>query len=288
MGKSMARNSTQDPMTVGFFLPTFNNLEELKKAINSILPHSVPFVVGVDGSTDGTVEWLQQNHYSFLHHPNFENRGRAATRNLALSLNWDWIIFMDSDLEFTGKLHTFFQNPSHINIYVGYVTYHNKKNNPWLEYCSTRGVHKSIVGPISFESFATGICAVPKPLFHHLKGFDEQFTSYGGEDLEFAMRAKNHHAPFFKSADLSAISWENKSVENALEQLKIFGETGLRIIQKKHPLFDPYRLKSGIPIFFSFLALKIYNNMPPGGIRRKLIHYLVYCSVKEGFYSKRI
>ncbi len=279
--------STKATMTVGFFLPTFNNLTELKKAIESILPHSVPFVVGVDGSTDGTVEWLQQNHYSFLHHPNFENRGRAATRNLAIQLDWDWIIFMDSDMEFTGNLNSFFKNPSNTFIYVGKVHYHNKKNNPWLDYCSSRGVSKSKVGPISFESFATGICAIPRPLFQHLKGFDEQFTSYGGEDLEFAIRAKNHHAPFFKSADLSAISWENKSVENALDELKIFGDTGLRIIQKKHPLFDPYRLKSGIPTLFSFLALKIYNNMP-GGIRRKLIHYLVYCTVKESFHSKRI
>lgn len=283
----MEINSSMDPMTVGFFLPTFNNLEELKKAINSILPHSVPFVVGVDGSTDGTVEWLQQNNFSFLHHPNFENRGRAATRNLAMQLDWDWIIFMDSDLEFTGNILPFYQNPSNTHIYVGSVHYENKEHNSWLDYCSSRGVNKSKVGVITFESFATGICAVPRPLFQHLKGFDEQFTAYGGEDLEFAIRAKNHHSPFFKSADLSATSFEDKSVESALEQLKIFGKTGLKVIHKKHPNENLYRLKSIIPTFFSGFVRKIYSGMP-SRIGRKLIHYLVYCSVKEGFYSKRI
>ena len=283
----MEINSNMDPMKVGFFLPTFNNLEELKKAINSILPHSVPFVVGVDGSTDGTAEWLQQNHYSFLHHPNFENRGRAATRNLAMKLDWDWIIFMDSDMEFTGNILSFYQNPSNTNIYVGSVRYENKEQNSWLDYCSSRGVNKSKVGVITFESFTTGICAVPRPLFQHLKGFDEQFTTYGGEDLEFAIRAKNHHAPFFKSNDLRVKSSENKPLETALNQMHDFGKTGLRIIQKKHPNLAMYGIKSRIPVSFYSITLKIQDHLPKN-LRRVFIHYLVYCSVRRGYYSKSI
>ena len=287
MGRTMEINSNMDTMKVGFFLPTFNNLEELKKAINSILPHSVPFVVGMDGSTDGTVEWLQQNHYSFLHHPNFENRGRAATRNLAMQLDWDWIIFMDSDMEFTGNILSFYQKPSNTHIYVGSVRYENKEQNSGLDYCSSRGVNKSKVGVITFESFSTGICAVPRPLFQHLKGFDEQFTTYGGEDLEFAIRAKNHHAPFFKSNDLRVKSSENKPLETALNQMNDFGKTGLRIIQKKHPNLAMYGIKSRIPVSFYSITLKIQDHLPKN-LRRMCIHYLVYCSVRRGYYSKSI
>lgn len=287
MGRTMEINSNMDPMKVGFFLPTFNNLEELKIAIDSILPHSVPFVVGVDGSTDGTVEWLQQNHYPFLHHPNFENRGRAATRNLAMQLDWDWIIFMDSDMEFTGNILPFYQNPSNIHIYVGSVHYENKEHNSWLDYCSSRGVNKSKVGVITFESFTTGICAVPRPLFQHLKGFDEQFTTYGGEDLEFAIRAKNHRAPFFKTNDLRVKSSENKQLETALNQMHDFGKTGLRIIQKKHPNLAMYGINSRIPVSFYSIALKIQAHLPKK-LRRVFIHYVVYCSVRRGYYSKRI
>lgn len=283
----MEINSSMDPIKVGFFLPTFNNLEELKIAINSILPHSVPFVVGVDGSTDGTVEWLQQNNYSFLQHPKFENRGRAATRNLAMKLDWDWIIFMDSDMEFTGNILSFYQNPSNTHIYVGSVHYENKEHNSWLDYCSSRGVNKSKVGVITFESFTTGICAVPRPLFQHLKGFDEQFTTYGGEDLEFAIRAKNHHAPFFKSNDLHVKSSENKQLETALNQMHDFGKTGLRIIQKKHPNLAMYGIKSHIPVSFYSIVLKIQDHLPKK-LRRVFIHYVVYCSVRRGYYSKRI
>ena len=283
----MENNSSMDTMKVGFFLPSFNNLEELKKAIDSILPQSVPFVVGVDGSTDGTLEWLQQNHYAFLHHPNFSNRGRAATRNLAKQLDWDWIIFMDSDLEFTGNIDSFFQNPSNTHLYVGSIRYENKDHNPWVDYCSTRGVNKSKAGIITFESFTTGICAIPRPLFQHLNGFDEQFRTYGGEDLEFAIRAKNHHAPFFKTNDLRAKSMEIKPLETALEQLHDFGKTGLKMIQKKHPNLALYGIKSSIPVWFEPIALKIQAFLPKK-LRRVTIHYLVYCSVRKGYYSKSI
>ena len=280
----MEKHSTTFTMKVGFFLPTYNNLEELKLAINSVNSFGVPFVVGVDGSTDGTKEWLKSNQIQFFEHPGGKNRGRAATRNLALQLDWDWVVFMDSDMEFTGTIEPLIQNPSNVEVYVGRILY-SRKNNPWINYCSKRGVHKYTNGTIPYRAFSTGICAVPMALFKHLNGFDEQFTTYGGEDLEFAIRIKNNHSPFFNSSFLKTTSQDNKSLEEALVELKKFGETGLRIIQKKHPDIDPYQLKKKITTKFEWLA-HLITSILPIAFQTKFIHYLVYCAVKKGYYSK--
>ena len=280
----MEKHSTTFTMKVGFFLPTYNNLEELKLAINSINPFEVPIVVGIDGSTDGTKEWLKSNQIQFFEHPGGGNRGRAATRNLALQLDWDWVVFMDSDMEFTGTIDPLIQNPSNVEVYVGRIRY-SRKNNPWINYCSKRGVHKYTNGPVPYRAFSTGICAVPMALFKHLNGFDEQFITYGGEDLEFAIRIKNNHSPFFKASFLKTTSKDNKSLDEALIELKKFGETGLKIIQKKHTNYDPYQINSRIPIAFEGIARKFLSLMPKK-FHSKIIHYLVYCAVKKGFYSK--
>ena len=282
----MEKNSNTFTMKVGFFLPTYNNLDELKLAINSIKSIDVPVVVGVDGSTDGTKEWLEFNQIQFLEHSSGKNRGRAATRNLALQLDWDWVVFMDSDMEFTGTIDPLIHNPSNVEIFVGIINYTKKDSNNWIHYCSGRGAHKFDDGIIPYGSFTTGICGIPMTLFRHLNGFDEQFTTYGGEDLEFAVRAKNHHAPFIKTSSLQVNSNDNKSLKMALNQLEQFGETGLKIIQKKHPEIDPYQLKKKITTKFEGLA-QIITPLLPKTIQTKIIHYLVYCAVKKGYYSKR-
>jgi len=273
-----------DTKTIGFFLPTFNNLEELKKAIHSILHLNVPFVVGVDGSNDGTIEWLEEKKYTFLNHPNRNNLGRAMTRNLALQLDWDWIIFMDSDLEFIGSLDELLNHSSNTQILIGNIHYKFKETNPWIDYCSTRGIHKTTSKFVSFESFTTGICAIPGQLFQHLNGFDKNFTHYGGEDLEFAIRANQHHFKFIKSKLLKTTSEDKKEMAHALNQLKEFGSKGLRYMLKKHPNLPLYRIESKIPTLFEPIIRKLTNHAPIF-IRRKLIHYLVYCNVKNGYYS---
>jgi glycosyltransferase involved in cell wall biosynthesis len=282
----MEKNSNTFAMKVGFFLPSYNNLEELKLAINSINSIDAPIVVGVDGSTDGTKEWLQYNQIQFFEHPEGRNLGRAATRNLALQLDWDWVIFMDSDLEFCGKIDSFLINPSTVEINVGTINYKQKDSNKWIHYCSGRGAHKFADGVISYGSFTTGICGIPMNIFRQLNGFDGQFTTYGGEDLEFALRAKNHHIPIIKTSSLMANSNDNKSLEMALNQMERFGETGIKIIQKKHPEIDPYQLKKKITTKFEWLA-RLIIPLIPIAFQSKMIHYLVYCAVKKGYYSKR-
>ena len=93
-----------DP-TVSVVVPTHNNVDELARCLGSLqaqdrAPDRV--IVCVDGSTDGTLQYLASLTDSSplaIHartHPGNVHRGRAATRNLALDLlKDDYVWFVD-------------------------------------------------------------------------------------------------------------------------------------------------------------------------------------------------
>jgi glycosyltransferase involved in cell wall biosynthesis len=96
-------------------IPTYNRkpiLEKCLKALElqqfdagAIAGYEV--VVVDDGSTDGTVNWLQTNASTFPHVRLFQqnHQGPAAARNLGVEkASGDTIIFIDSDLVVTECL----------------------------------------------------------------------------------------------------------------------------------------------------------------------------------------
>ena len=94
-------------------IPTYNRkpiLEKCLKALEvvSLSPNTVvsdyEIVLVDDGSTDGTLEWLEANKDEFPHVRTFEQEhcGPAAARNLGVDkAKGDTIIFFDSDLVVT-------------------------------------------------------------------------------------------------------------------------------------------------------------------------------------------
>jgi len=86
--------------TVSVIIPTYNRLEALQLAIDSVKAQTSPaleIIVIDDGSTDGTVYWCQQ------HHPDITlitqtNHGVSHARNRGIEIaNGDWIALLDSD-----------------------------------------------------------------------------------------------------------------------------------------------------------------------------------------------
>jgi glycosyltransferase involved in cell wall biosynthesis len=90
---------------VAVIIPTYNNLPELRQCLKALSQQTyTDFVayVCVDGSTDGTLEYLSSQPYEFvkvLTHPDGRNHGRNAARNLALPYlhQHRWVAFLDSD-----------------------------------------------------------------------------------------------------------------------------------------------------------------------------------------------
>ena len=94
-------------MLFSIVIPTYNNLDELRRclaALDRLENRDFEVLVGVDGSTDGTRDFLESYAPKFpfyhLYHPGGVNQGRSATRNLALGqLSGKYTLFLDSDME---------------------------------------------------------------------------------------------------------------------------------------------------------------------------------------------
>ena len=99
-------------MFISVVIPTYNRkpiLEKCLKALekqqlNDDIISNYEIVLVDDGSTDGTLEWLQENKKNFPHVCAFsqDHLGPAAARNLGVTkAKGDIIIFIDSDLVVT-------------------------------------------------------------------------------------------------------------------------------------------------------------------------------------------
>lgn len=89
---------------ISIVTPAFNRADLMPSTLHSVLGQDFSdfeYIVVDDGSTDGTLEWLQtieDKRLTVLTHPNNENRGQAASINLGLRrAQGDFIVILDSD-----------------------------------------------------------------------------------------------------------------------------------------------------------------------------------------------
>lgn len=295
-------------MDFSVVIPTYNNLEELKgclQALDATKNDAFEVHVCVDGSTDGTCDWLKEVSFSYPllvhHHPGNANRGRSATRNLSLShLNGRYVLFLDSDMQAEEDL--FEQHLEVLEkggaISIGSVHYENKKGNVWVCYTSERGVAKFPAGAeVPFQYFITPNTAVPTAWIRELGGFDEEINRYGGEDMELGYRLHLAFDPkYFFNEKAKVTTVQPKTLREALPQLREYGNTGLPYIVKKWPDLEsvywvsscePKNLKDRLfnlmaspmwrPIAFGLLKIS------PFSIQKQIINYLVISHVHEGY-----
>ena len=265
-------------MKFSIVIPTYNNLEELRRCLGALdKMEGVPFevFVGVDGSTDGTADWLETAEFSYpmtaLYHPKRENQGRAATRNLALPhLRGTYSLFLDSDMEVQPDL---FERHLEVlekgnTVSIGLVWYRNIGDNVWVRYISQRGVGKYEHGKsVPFHYFITPNTALPTEWLLGVDGFDPKINRYGGEDMELGYRVHRKYKPqFILNAEAKVYTTQPKTLDEALSQLYEYGSTGLPYIVKKWPELDSI-----------FLVHKCHS--------RKLTDRLFEWSTKQPFRS---
>ena len=89
-------------MKISAIIPTFNRIDLLKRAIDSVLNQSIkPYdiIVVDDGSTDGTSDMIQQK-YKSIKLIQQKNSGVSVARNNGIkNAQGDWIALLDSDDE---------------------------------------------------------------------------------------------------------------------------------------------------------------------------------------------
>ena len=99
-------------MDITIVIPVYNRRGLIKRTLQSIRRSplgSVPIIVVDNGSTDGTLELLQEYSatYPFISIAHEPQRNAAAARNKGLSLvKTTWVYFFDSDDEFEDIPHS--------------------------------------------------------------------------------------------------------------------------------------------------------------------------------------
>jgi glycosyltransferase involved in cell wall biosynthesis len=299
-------------MLFSLVIPTYNNLPELKNclaALHRVAGADFEVLVAVDGSTDGTVAWLQATTFPYplqvLQHADGQNHGRSATRNLALAhLTGEYVLFMDSDMEASSDLLT--QHLAVLSagdtISIGTVSYRNTARNLWVRYTSQRGVAKYPHGAeVPFQYFITPNTALPARYVIACQGFDEAIDRYGGEDMELGYRIHLQFAPHFRfNGQAIVTTTQPKTLAEALPQLREYGATGLRYIVRKWPQLgkvywvhrcEGRRLSDRLFALltwrpFQWIALGLLR-VTPFALQKLLINYLVVSHVHEGYRSGR-
>ena len=234
-------------------IPTYNRKPILEKCLrameNQVLREDgsvegYEIVLVDDGSTDGTVEWIQSQPGAFPHVVLYEqdHEGAAIARNFGVrQAKGDTIVFIDSDLV---VLEGFLQH------HADALTNAYEKGD---DYVFTYG---RVVDNCNFEEptsepnkgtdysrafFATGNVAIAKKWLLEAGLFDAQFTQWGWEDLELGVRLKNMGLSLVKCPEAVGYHWHPAF---SLEELPKLIDREMQsarmgvVFYKKHPTLN--------------------------------------------------
>ncbi len=235
-------------------IPTYNRkpiLEKCLKALEKQQLRGNSVVAGYevvlvdDGSTDGTLEWLESQSKEFPHVRSLsqDHKGPAAARNLGVEqAKGDTIIFIDSDLVVTehflqSHADALAQGQQQLGsdrlFTYGWVINTCNFDNPTSEpYKLT---------DFSAAYFATGNVAIARKWLEKVGLFDTRFQLYGWEDLELGVRLKQLGLKLVKCPEAVGYHWHPPF---ALEQIPRMidreiqrGRMGV-LFYEKHPTWD--------------------------------------------------
>lgn len=233
-------------------IPTYNRKPILEKCLQAMerqvlraetQVEGYEIVVVDDGSTDGTVEWLQSENFPHVTLYEQDHKGAAVARNLGVEKAiGDTIIFIDSDLV---VLDGFLQHHAD-----ALTKHHTSQGNDQVF------TYGRVVNTCNFEEptsepfkvtdysqafFATGNVAIAKHWLIEAGLFDVQFTQYGWEDLELGVRLKNLGLKLVKCPEAVGYHWHPPFSLDDLPRLIDVEIQRARmgvVFYQKHPTLD--------------------------------------------------
>jgi glycosyltransferase involved in cell wall biosynthesis len=239
---------------ISVVIPTYNRQPILEKCLRAMEQQQLPagspvegyeVVIVDDGSTDGTVGWLQENAAEFPHVRLFEqdHKGPAIARNFGVTeAKGDTIIFIDSDLvvlpDFlhhhgTALKKAYEEKGSDRVFTYGRVVNTCNFDDPTSEPFK--------VTDYSQAFFATGNVAIARHWLEAAGLFDTQFQLYGWEDLELGVRLKKLGLSLVKVPEAVGYHWHPPfsldQVPRLIDQEIQRGRMGVLFYQK-HPTWN--------------------------------------------------
>ncbi|MEB3308853.1 MAG: glycosyltransferase family A protein [Snowella sp.] len=234
-------------------IPTYNRKPILEKCLRALETQNFTdqtvsgyeVVVVDDGSTDGTLVWLDQCGAEFPHVVTYsqDHQGPSAARNLGVQqAQGDTIIFIDSDLVVTEQF---------LQAHATALTEEEKQLGS--DRLFTYG---AVINTCNFESptsepykitdfsnayFATGNVAIAKKWLLEAGLFDTEFQLYGWEDLELGVRLKKLGLKLVKCPEAVGYHWHPpfnlEQIPKLIDQEIQRGRMGVLFYQK-HPTWE--------------------------------------------------
>jgi len=268
--------------------------------IDDASPDDTPaYLAGYAGPL--TLRWVRQE----------SNRGRAAARNAGLRIaSGDLILFLDDDMEVVPAFvaaHAAFHGmavgqgrrasdgPPRVGI--GNVTNAPEiTDSPIIRYMSTRGAQKIRDGrPLPWRYFSTNNSSVPRADLEAVGLFDEDFRTYGFEDLELGYRLHRRGLSFGFVPAAESLHIHYHDLDDVLNKKELSGRSSLDIFIRKHP--EAWReipmSRWDSPGAHLFLNPVIYTILKPlarfdaGPVSDRVFDYLVLYRTLRGLRKAR-
>ncbi|MCP4631522.1 MAG: glycosyltransferase family 2 protein [candidate division Zixibacteria bacterium] len=287
---------------------TYNQLPYLKTLMQSVnmqkTDYEFEIIIVNDCSNDGTNDYLKSlainNNIIIIN--NNENIGRAKSRNVgAANANGRILIFIDGDMELAEsiiEIHINCHENKERSIAVGSVDYGSLGSLE--DYLQSRGPTKlDRKKDIPFRYFASGNFSIPSTVFSELKGFDIDYSFYGGEDIDFGYRASSSGISIDYLSSAKAKHIHKLSLQEVLNKRYKFGLKALPLFASKHnkaaldiPIYrmQNNRLLRAILYFIFnrvFYGIGLITGDTSSYVPNIIYDYLIYGAVFKGLNASR-
>lgn len=229
----------------------------------------VEWIVVDDASPEGAPAWftMYEGPLQLIPLALSENYGRARARNLAIKKARGKILaFIDGDMEAGAVwLEMLVRAVRRTNgVVLGCHEAHpNLQKTAWVKYYHSRGAHKhSPMDVIHGRYYASGDSALPRVLIDQYGAFDERFSSWGGEDLEFGFRLQLEGVPFSYEPRARIVHNHYRGWEEVEKNYLTFGRDAIPLLIKLYP-----QLESEL----SLDTLRTNSNLSNRGLPRRLL-----------------
>lgn len=270
---------TADPvLSLSIVIPTYDEPELLEATLQSLARQDYPFEAVEIIVVDDASPHLDPDHLhaitgafplKLIRHPT--NQGRARARNSGIrAARSDIIVFLDSDMTVESdflQIHASLHRTCSGTVVIGHIRFGPHIPDTRLSrYIHSRGVSQLKPDePVPFKCFVTGNSSVRRDQLLQVGLFDEDFTAYGGEDLELGYRLHLHGLKFHYAPQ--ALSFHNhlRSLDQACRLMYTYGQKSLPLLLQKHPGLAPLlRLDFLEAPHFSLASLLLRLALFPG------------------------
>lgn len=216
-------------MKTSLIIPSYNGIKKLHSVLEAIKEQTHPpdeLIIVLDGSTDGTKEWIDKN-FSFpgLQVIEQKNGGRACARNTGVRhATGELLIFIDDDIkvmpDFT-EAHIAMHNKYPYSLCSGTVCQDITAEQHHDFLCFRAFIEKKWIKHISIEvykgfCFSTSQLSIEKSTFEQIGYFDERLSD--SEDFDFGVRAVNKNIPIYFNSNIKALHQDFASLEQYIKR----------------------------------------------------------------------